>query len=111
MSANLTRIFDLVASFGIDGLLAFKEEDIASKSVLGRFFDLCHHSSDQEKQIKTICAIVIGHCFQLSEPDAMSKLSELSCRMLLIDKSNSYSIEQSLLLPQGIRRFGYFFCF
>ncbi|CAB3379681.1 Hypothetical predicted protein [Cloeon dipterum] len=89
------RVIDLISSFGIDTLIAFDPEK-DSKSVLGRLLDLCFHRVEQEEQLKRACAFVIRHCYQLDDEQVIQKLADLSYRVILIDKANSYSIEEPI---------------
>ncbi|XP_065336903.1 SET and MYND domain-containing protein 4-like [Cloeon dipterum] len=93
--STFSRIIDLISSFGIDTLIAFDPEK-DSKSLLGRLLDLCFHRVEQEEQLKRACAFVIRHCYQLDDEQVIQKLADLSYRVILIDKANSYSIEEPI---------------
>lgn len=99
MCANLSRVIDFVSTFGVQQLLDFPS-GTHSNDLLGRVLDLCWHRTDQEPRITLTCAVIVGHCFQLDQAEA-KRVAPLCCRMLLIDQANSYSIEQTLLLPGG----------
>jgi hypothetical protein len=98
MANNLSRIFDFISGFGVERILAYKEGE---DSLLGRVLDLISHPSEQTQKMSTMNSLVVGHCFpHLTDQDALAKLTELGLKMLLIDRANSYSLEQTYFHSQ-----------
>ncbi|XP_059490451.1 SET and MYND domain-containing protein 4-like [Neocloeon triangulifer] len=89
---TFSRVIDFVSTFGIEKLGNFDSE--TDKSALGSLLNLCYHRVEQEESLKSVCASIIRHCFQVEDEELVAKLAELSYRILLINKANSYSIEE-----------------